>query len=200
MNRLLLVVWAAAIAVSALVTVGAVRAGVGHGHDGCCEARCPSCDKTCRPESITTKEKKTTWDVECEDICIPAITFPWQKCCGPRCGKVITVNRLKKIEYECESCGCKWNIESLPCNSGGNCDCGHAHYGCLGDSGYGNPGSEVIGLGKPDWEKVGLPESSTASPGRTDSATRARRGSRSAEFLNLGPPLPSRTSTSPSAR
>lgn len=77
---------------------------------------CPKCHHAvCCPEAVTEKEKKHCWDVECKEICIPAITFPWQKCDGsPRCGKVITVRVLKKHEYECEKCGTKWNIESCP--------------------------------------------------------------------------------------
>lgn len=79
--------------------------------------RCPSCNHTCKPEYITKKVKKTTYEVECKQICIPAVTFPWQKCCEPRCGKVITVKKLKKVSYQCERCGCKWKIEPCGCDS-----------------------------------------------------------------------------------
>jgi len=193
MKRMLLVLWIGALAVPALVTTITARAGVGHGH-GCRESRCPTCDKICHAEIVPTKEKKTTWDVECEDICIPAITFPWQKCCQPRCGKVITVNRLKKIEYECESCGCKWSIESLPC------ECGHGHGGCLGESCSVGLDSHAPNLGD---AKSGAARTESAAPHtrvvpRVEIATPdvyrpangQRRNSSPADYFRLGPPLP----------
>jgi len=193
MKRMLLVLWIGALAMPVLITSDAARAGVGHGR-GSCESRCPTCDKICRAEVVPTKEKKTTWDVECEDICIPAITFPWQKCCQPRCGKVITVNRLKKIEYECESCGCKWSIESLPC------DCGNGHENGLGYSGNdeagpsvtdaGATGSGFTGTRERNSDSVGLPGVKITTPDRYSPATSPNRGAVSADYFRFGPPLP----------
>lgn len=82
-----------------------------------CLARCPSCQHTCRAVPVTYNIKKSAYEISYKQICIPAITFPWQKCCEPRCGKVITVKKLHKVSYECERCGCKWKIEPCGCSS-----------------------------------------------------------------------------------
>lgn len=78
---------------------------------------CPKCQhKVCEPSPEVKKEKKTCYDFECKDICIPGIRWPWQPCCEPSCGKVRTVKVLKKFEYECEHCGTKWSIVNCgPC-------------------------------------------------------------------------------------
>lgn len=83
---------------------------------------CPHCGhhQPCPavPESI--KEKKHCWQVECKNICIPAIRWPWADCCQPPdCGKVKTVKVLKKIEYECEKCGYKWEAPCVRCRCEG---------------------------------------------------------------------------------
>lgn len=80
---------------------------------------CP--DKACHVEPKLEKKKKHCWEIECVDICIPSICFPWTKkkecrtgCMEPRCGRVITVHRLKKKEYECDKCGYEWKMEDCP--------------------------------------------------------------------------------------
>lgn len=113
-------------------------------NDGCC---CPECGtKTCIAKPVTKKVKKTVFNVEKKDICIPKFRFPWQmkkntagsagcdascdssngacgssECgCAPKCGRVITVKVLKKKSIECEKCGYEWEIttvESVPCDS-----------------------------------------------------------------------------------
>jgi hypothetical protein len=77
--------------------------------------RCPDCgNATCVPSLETVKEKKQCWIVECEKICIPHIRWPWQSCCElPKCGRVKNVKVLRKVEYECEKCGCKWDVQSV---------------------------------------------------------------------------------------
>lgn len=78
---------------------------------------CPNCHHSvCHPVPEMTKEKQHCWKVECKEICIPAIKWPWSPCCEPpRCGKVKMVKVLKKVEYECERCGYKWEISSPNC-------------------------------------------------------------------------------------
>lgn len=84
---------------------------------------------TCRARIETKKVEKTCFETECVQKCIPKVTFPWQKrhtgcddgcdscgTCNPRCGKVITVNTLKKRKYECEEPVCKWEIEAGYCD------------------------------------------------------------------------------------
>lgn len=113
------------------------------GNSGCCSAKnlvCPQCH--CE---VTTEEGKVTkhcYEIECEQICIPKVRIPWhllgQKfsrkskcdtggcetpdCSPPPCGKVRTIRVLKKKEYECKVCKCKW---TPVCNEGG-CDTGSA--------------------------------------------------------------------------
>ena len=96
----------------------------------CCEDDKNCCDppgicKVCRPETEKVKVKNTCFMVECKDICIPAVKFPWDDCCEAKCGKVIKVRVLKKHEYECEQCETTWNIEEVPtcCNKGCNTGC-----------------------------------------------------------------------------
>jgi hypothetical protein len=95
-----------------LIPVAAAFAG-GHGH------ACPECGCAyCQPVPTTLKETKHCWEVECKQICIPAARWPWEKCCEPRCGKVKTVKVLKKVNYECEKCGYKWEIHGVDCACG----------------------------------------------------------------------------------
>lgn len=81
------------------------------GHSPCC----PDCGcKVCVPSTEIVAEKKSCWAVECKDICIPAPKWPWQDCCAPaKCAKVKTVKVLKRVDYECEKCGCKWDVMSV---------------------------------------------------------------------------------------
>ena len=82
---------------------------------------CPQCNqpckcKLCEPTPTTEKDKKHCWCIETKDVCIPHIRWPWQPCCEPpKCGRVRTVKVLKKVEYECEKCGYKWEIKCAGC-------------------------------------------------------------------------------------
>ena len=101
------------------------------------QVQCPSCQKYCKFEMETVKEKKSGWDVECKAICIPKITLPWQKCCTPKCAKMKYVRVLKKEEYECEHCQCKFTPVcdedcKVPFSRGCAHGCGRA--GCTGCS------------------------------------------------------------------
>ena len=45
--------------------------------DGCCS--CPECGhKVCIAKPVTKTTKKTVFNVEKKDICIPRFRFPWQ--------------------------------------------------------------------------------------------------------------------------
>ncbi|MFK7777476.1 MAG: hypothetical protein QM501_05070 [Gimesia sp.] len=82
-----------------------------------CAASCNESQgcKTCRLHVETLKVKKYCFTIECKDICIPPVRFPWQKCCELKCGKIKTVRVLKKHNYTCEKCGYKWTVD---------CQCG----------------------------------------------------------------------------
>ena len=79
------------------------------------QVRCPRCHTSCQLEIEKGKEKKSCWEIECKAICIPKVTFPWQKCCQPKCAKVKYVNVLKKKTWECEVCKTKWNAVCSDC-------------------------------------------------------------------------------------
>ncbi|HAH44944.1 hypothetical protein [Gimesia sp.] len=96
-----------------------------NGACGSCNS-CNSCShgcKSCRLHVETLKVKKHCFNIECKEVCIPPVRFPWQKCCELKCGKIKTVRVLKKHEYTCEKCGYKWDIENL-CGAcpAGNCE------------------------------------------------------------------------------
>lgn len=94
---------------------------------GWCEEPCVEY-VSCRPIVKCEPIELTCYEVECKQICIPAVTLPWQKCCEPKCGKIITVNRLKETNYECgERFVCEWVIEPCkPCESCKPVDCATA--------------------------------------------------------------------------
>lgn len=114
----------------------AAQAGEPHDRHGTCahgdcDGRCEEY-ASCRVDVSREKVKKHCWEVKCEQICIPPIQFPWQKChqCGSKscnceqptgCGRVITVRRLVRREFECNECKYDWKLES-PC--GGDCAAG----------------------------------------------------------------------------
>ncbi|MDA7950447.1 MAG: hypothetical protein MPJ24_03080 [Pirellulaceae bacterium] len=61
------------------------------------------CGKACHTSCKPGEKKFVCYDVVAKEVCIPAVTFPWERCCntGPKCGKVIVVNTLKKSSYVC---------------------------------------------------------------------------------------------------
>jgi len=115
-----------------LVSITGVPARAQCDSDSGCSACCPKC----KLEVSTEEFKKHFYEVECKPICIPKVTFPWQK---PRCDKcdggcdpgccdcpipckgahIRNVKVLKKFEYVCERCKYKWTPECCNCN--GNC-------------------------------------------------------------------------------
>jgi hypothetical protein len=96
-----------------------------------CEIRCPRC-RCCVPEVEVVKLKKECFEVECVPICIPRITFPWERikrcksscgelCCQPpKCAHVRNVRVLVVKEYECHECAYSWT--PVCCDHPG---CGH---------------------------------------------------------------------------
>ncbi|MCA9267220.1 MAG: hypothetical protein KDA41_02055 [Planctomycetales bacterium] len=94
----------------------AARAGEGLGHGHC---------EHCTPVVQSKTVEKHCWEVRCKEVCIPAVTFPWEVghgkkgegvCCwGGRCGKVRTVHHLWQHKYKCEECKCEWNVDGGKC-------------------------------------------------------------------------------------
>jgi hypothetical protein len=110
--------WSLAIVI-AMVAAGVLAGNVtstsaARGGDGRCA--CPGCGTVCCPRVERGSEKKHCWEVECEEICVPAIRWPWLPCCEPlKCGYTRTVRKLKKVEYECPVCKYTWESSQPTC-------------------------------------------------------------------------------------
>lgn len=90
----------------------------------CGEDCCSAGGKVCRFTVTTEKVMSSCFDVECQPVCIPPVTFPWQtspcdraKCGGAatgpmhRFGRIRYVNVLMEREYEAgERCVCDWKV------------------------------------------------------------------------------------------
>lgn len=80
---------------------------------------CPECGKLCYAIPEERTQDKHFYEVECKDNWIPHFHWPWQQCCKSNCGRVITVNVLKKVEYECIHCGYHWDTNCADAGFGG---------------------------------------------------------------------------------
>lgn len=115
---------------------------------GCCQNCCEPCMLVCCPETKIVKEKKHAWDLECEHVCIPKVHCPLfnlfgccsklstccqncgdsacsGNCCSGQqgsCGKIRTVRKLKKVEFEVEKCVVEWKVRKSAWNAGKCCD------------------------------------------------------------------------------
>lgn len=116
------------IAITFILAMFAARTAVAGGHDGHGRGiKCPSCCDDCVLSAEKSTETKHCWEVETKTICIPRITFPWQRCggCGnKRCegkdgcstppplngAKSKCVKILVKHEYECTTCKYKFSV------------------------------------------------------------------------------------------
>jgi len=105
----------------------------------CCDkgiVACPHCAAPCTPVVKKDEETKHCFGVQCKKLCIPRVTFPWQKCrashacdsccadgsCGdrcppPRCGRTKTVKVLMQREYKCPVCKYTFEVKTS-CSSG----------------------------------------------------------------------------------
>lgn len=86
-----------------------------------CLSSCYDSEKICCPQLETKTIEKSSFEIECKDICIPAVRFPWSKCCEPRCGRVRTVRVLKKKTIKLEQCGYEWKIQGGCATGCGQC-------------------------------------------------------------------------------
>lgn len=109
---------------------------------------CKSCGKKiCQAELKTKKVKEKYYDVECVDVCIPGIRFPWSKkdCCeAPKCGRVRTIQRLVVKEREVEKCVWEWKIVELCDECQHSCDHGCPTGHCEGEIIHYAPAGEMI--------------------------------------------------------
>ena len=109
MNRSVFKPIATLLVLAVLIPAGAVFATHGHGHH--CNKKCAKCPKgeSCELDVSEEKEKKTCFEVEQEQICIPRFVFPWQ-------------NRKSHCGCRAKSCagGCKSSCTSCT-KPGGDC-------------------------------------------------------------------------------
>lgn len=115
-----------------VATAASVRAAEAQ-CDTCAPVCAPCAEKVCVTHARAGKQSKHCWDVECAEVCIPAVRFPWEcrkqtgcdDCCVqgllPKCGTVRTVRKLKKVKYDCDVCEYEHTIE-----------CRGSHCGAIG--------------------------------------------------------------------
>jgi hypothetical protein len=113
---------AAALLVASPILVA--QAGDGCGDSKCgAGVRCPRCHGTCELSVSKDEVKKSCWDVECKTICVPRITFPWQKCgdcgsrCGGKCGDGKSDGKCGDLDcnLDCAKCGGPKACGAAPC-------------------------------------------------------------------------------------
>lgn len=119
---------------------------------GCSNHCCEPCMLVCSAEASTVKVKKHGWELECEHVCIPKVHCPLfslfgcgsaaPACCHKcgestcngncsanggcnqfgACGRIRTIRKLKKEEYEVEKCVVEWSIRKCPGSCGKCCN------------------------------------------------------------------------------
>lgn len=81
--------------------------------------QCRSCGGACVLKAEPVVEEETCYEVECQQVCIPAVRFPWDSCREPKCGRIRLVSVLKKESRETTACKYEWVVV---CSR-----CGHIH-------------------------------------------------------------------------
>lgn len=131
------------VLIAALVIAGSTSSPQAGDHFGHHLPRCGFLpDKACVTTGRPATEEKSCWEVECTEVCIPAVRFPWECRKGdgcsdcvstllPKCGRVRCVRKLKKGSYECDTC--KYEHTIVNCCPG-DCRNGRCR-DCLPDSG-----------------------------------------------------------------
>ena len=119
MNRSISKPIATLLFLAVLVPTGVVFATHGHGHH--CNKKCVKCPKckSCQLDVSADKEKKTCFEVEQEQICIPRFVFPWQNkksYCG--CGNK---SCSRGCASSCSSCKKPGGCSGRKCANSGKC-------------------------------------------------------------------------------
>ncbi len=136
------------VSCTAILGLG-VCAQAGLHHHGRSDVFCPKCNTCCTLKVERVKEDKACYEVECVEICIPRVVFPWQKwkadrqshggcdSCDGGCeacssvnngARVKTVKKLKKRSYKCPVCKYTWTPAGNSGCVGGDC-CDDARVG-----------------------------------------------------------------------
>lgn len=102
--------------VAALASAVAVSHGVASDCDTSPAAVCSRCgEKVCVTFVSPAAHTESCYEVECDEVCVPAMRFPWHRGkkaeCGdcvsdarPGCGKVRGVGKLKEVVSKCDTC------------------------------------------------------------------------------------------------
>ncbi len=134
MNRLLTIIVAVVLATATTNTLQAQCDGCDSGCAscaapvGCCSApACQAAGRCCGgPKCVGKAEmvdvEKHCWKIECDEICVPAVRFPWE-----RGGNKLTLFTLFKSK-RCHNPGCKASSCDGGCSAAPTCGC--AGSGC----------------------------------------------------------------------
>jgi hypothetical protein len=118
-----------------MLAAGNLAAAGHHCRGGHRVAVCPRCSTCCQLDVELGKEEKSCWQVECEQVSVPRVVFPWQTGkadCHRRAGRcdcrtsargpctcanngawVRTIKKLKKYTYECPACKYEWTPKTV---------------------------------------------------------------------------------------
>jgi len=76
---------------------------------------CQSCGGACALTARQVEEDEACYDVECKEVCIPAVRFPWERCRTPKCGRVRLVAKLKEDKTKKTTCKYEWVLTCTRC-------------------------------------------------------------------------------------
>jgi|GEM_PF-5657097 len=79
---------------------------------------CPDCghcfnvpSEWCEFNATESTEERTCFKTEQKTVCIPPITFPWQKCGPVKSAKTRSVTVLTTHKYKCPVCKYSWDVK-----------------------------------------------------------------------------------------
>lgn len=79
---------------------------------------CPECgnqfevpQEYCDFKVTDSTEERTCFKTEQKTVCIPPVTFPWQKCGPVRCAKTRSVKVLTTHKFKCPVCKYSWEVK-----------------------------------------------------------------------------------------
>ena len=80
---------------------------------GCCTA----CGRSCYLKVEQVTEDETCYEVDCVEVCIPAVRLPWESCRTRKCGRVRLVARLREESREVKACDYEWLVTCPVCGT-----------------------------------------------------------------------------------
>jgi hypothetical protein len=98
--------------------------------------QCCRCGKKICVLSVSREQKEVTcFEVECQEICIPGIKLPWDKCGPRRWGGVKTIRVLTEESQDTEVCQYDWSLKTVcsSCSQQHDCQQGQQQVSKLAD-------------------------------------------------------------------